>query len=598
MERGQVPEAGTAGMTAVIFGAVAWGSTGIFVEEIRLDALPITFYRLWLGVVLLGTLLLVRRRRVSLAVVSRSVVAGLFLAADIALFFAALKLTSVAVATVIGALQPALVLLVAGRMFGERVGWRVVLWTVVSIAGIAAVAVGPGVPHGAHLAGDALAVGSLLAFTGYWLVSKRVIGGSADSDRYTFGVMLVAAVAMTPVVLLSRQPLAPVSRTDWFWLALLALVPGTGHLLFNFAHRHVDVSVSSVVSAGNPVVASALALLVLGEPLDAVQIAGGIVAVLAIAAVAHQASGRKLTWRPGATRLRERAPRARSRGERIPEDTPVECRSSLRAYVRMRQRLDDCEFVAGAYENLAADYDWMYGDEALADGRGINLPATARLLDRVSRDSVILDAACGTGVDAAALARRGFTVGAADASAAMCKRAATRFRRERLPVKTLHCQWADLPAATSERFDVVLCIGNSLVHAAGREAMVEALTGLRRMARPGGHVVIDSRNWEKLHAERKIVQFADRVITRDGRRCVGLYAWEIPDRLDEEHIAHLVFAFENGDQIEPIEHQLRFRPFTVGELRQRLELAGLAEVDSDFDASRDRYAIVTAAAQR
>jgi len=72
---------------------------------------------------------------------------------------------------------------------------------------------------------------------------------------------------------------------------LLALVPGTGHLLFNFAHRFVDVSVSSVVSAGNPIIASLLALLVLGEPLDAVQVAGGIVAVLAIAAVAYQAAG-------------------------------------------------------------------------------------------------------------------------------------------------------------------------------------------------------------------------------------------------------------------------------------------------------------------
>lgn len=141
----------------------------------------------------------------------------------------------------------------AGRLFGERVGWRVVIWTVVSIGGIAAVAVGPGVPHGEHLTGDALAVGSLLAFTGYWLASKRAIGGSADSDHYTFGVMLVAAVAMTPITLLGGEHLTPVSSADWFWLALLALVPGLGHLLFNFAHRFVDVPVSSVVSAGNPV---------------------------------------------------------------------------------------------------------------------------------------------------------------------------------------------------------------------------------------------------------------------------------------------------------------------------------------------------------
>jgi SAM-dependent methyltransferase len=248
--------------------------------------------------------------------------------------------------------------------------------------------------------------------------------------------------------------------------------------------------------------------------------------------------------------------------------------------------------VARAYEMLAADYDWMFDDDALVNGRAINHPATARLLQRINRTSLVLDAACGTGVDAAALARRGFTVWAADGSDGMVEGAAARFQRERLAIPLVCSTWADLPAATGERFDVVLCIGNSLVHAVGRDAMVQALTGLRRMARPGGHVVIDSRNWEKLHAERQIVQVADRVVTRGGRRCVVLYAWEIPERLDGEHIAHMVFVFENGDRVDAHEHKITFRPFTISELRERLELAGLREVDTDFDASRDRYAVV------
>jgi SAM-dependent methyltransferase len=252
--------------------------------------------------------------------------------------------------------------------------------------------------------------------------------------------------------------------------------------------------------------------------------------------------------------------------------------------------------MAGAYEMLAADYDWMFDDDALVNGRAINLPATARLLQRISRTSLVLDAACGTGVDAAVLARRGFTVWAADGSDAMAEAAAAWFRRERLAIPLLRSRWADLPAATGERFDVVLCVGNSLVHAAGRDAMVQALTGLRRMARPGGYVVIDSRNWEKLHAERQIVQVADRVVTRGGRRCLVLYAWEIPDRLGDEHIAHLVFVFESDGQIEAHEHQITFRPFTISELRERLQLAGLREVDTDFDAALDRYAVVTVTA--
>ena len=257
--------------------------------------------------------------------------------------------------------------------------------------------------------------------------------------------------------------------------------------------------------------------------------------------------------------------------------------------------LADYGLVAGAYEELAADYDWMVGDDALSNGRAINLPATARLLRQISPTSRVLDAACGTGVDSAALARRGFTVWAADGSEGMVAAAAARFQREHLAIPLLHSNWADLPAATGERFDAVLCVGNSLVHAAGRDAMVRALTGLRQMARPGGHVVVDSRNWEKLHADRRIVQVANRVVARGGRRCLTLYAWEIPDRLGDEHIAHLVFVFDNDGQAEPHEYPIAFRPFTIGDLRERLELAGLREVDTDYDGSRDRYAVVSVA---
>jgi glycine/sarcosine N-methyltransferase len=252
--------------------------------------------------------------------------------------------------------------------------------------------------------------------------------------------------------------------------------------------------------------------------------------------------------------------------------------------------------MTGAYEALAADYDWLFGEEVLTSGGAINQPATARLLERTGPPAAVLDAACGTGIDAAVLARRGFTVWAADGSEAMAGAAAARFQRERLAIPLMHCRWADLPAATGERFDVVLCIGNALVHAAGRDAMVQALTGLRRMARPGGHVVVDSRNWEKLHAERRIVQVADRAVTREGRQCVVCYAWEIPDRLDGEHIAHLVFVFDDRGQLEVHEHPITFRPFTLSELRARLQLAGLREVDTDFDASSDRYAVVAATA--
>ena len=87
------------------------------------------------------------------------------------------------------------------------------------------------------------------------------------------------------------------------------------------------------------------------------------------------------------------------------------------------------------------------------------------------------------------------------------------------------------------------------------------------------------------------------MLTRDGRRCLSFYAWEIPERLHDEHVAHIVLVFEDGDRAETHEYPVPFRPFTVAELRDRLELAGLREVDTDFDDSRDQYGVIAEASR-
>jgi hypothetical protein len=50
--------------------------------------------------------------------------------------------------------------------------------------------------------------------------------------------------------------------------------------------------------------------------------------------------------------------------------------------------------------------------------------------------------------------------------------------------------------------------------------------------------------------------------------------------------------FEDGDRIEPHEYRLSFRPFTLGELRERLELAGLREASTDYGEAMDRYTVI------
>ena len=45
--------------------------------------------------------------------------------------------------------------------------------------------------------------------------------------------------------------------------------------------------------------------------------------------------------------------------------------------------------MADSYLTLAADYDWLFGDDVLTGGEAISSPATARLLQRTGRGSAV-----------------------------------------------------------------------------------------------------------------------------------------------------------------------------------------------------------------
>jgi drug/metabolite transporter (DMT)-like permease len=143
------------------------------------------------------------------------------------------------------------------------------------------------VPNGHHLTGNLLAAGSMLAWAGYWLASKHA-REHVEALGFTATVTVAAAVAVTPVLFIAGQTPAHVKAGAWIWFVLLAVVPGSGHLLLNWAHRFVDVSLSSVIVAANPIVAVIGAVALLHQHIGAIQVVFGAVALLAIALVVWQ----------------------------------------------------------------------------------------------------------------------------------------------------------------------------------------------------------------------------------------------------------------------------------------------------------------------
>jgi drug/metabolite transporter (DMT)-like permease len=280
------PAAGGRAGVAVSVAVLAWGCGNVLVKLVSFDGVVLSLYRLWIGFFLMAGLMRLAGRPVTMRAVRQALPGGLLFGVNVAMFFSALKLTSVADATLISALQPALVFTVAGPWFGEHVRPHELLWSAVALAGVAVVVLASaGTPEWSPL-GDALALGAVVTFTGYFLVSKR-LRATLGAVEYVAAMQLSAAIVVTPVALVATaghpgggHPL------DWLWLMLIVCVSGVGgHLLVNWAHRYVDVSVSSLMMLGVPVVGAVAAWVVLGESLGPLQVVGGLITLAALAAV-------------------------------------------------------------------------------------------------------------------------------------------------------------------------------------------------------------------------------------------------------------------------------------------------------------------------
>lgn len=278
----------TAALFAVAVAVLTWGCSNVVIKAIPTGGIVASFYRLWFSVPLLWLLPLLRRplrERLTRDWLYASLVGGGLFALHQVTYFTSLKLTTVADVTLIGALQPPLVLLVAGRMFGEVVPRRAVAWSVIAVAGTALVVLGAAGRPGWSLRGDVVAVGNLLAFTAYFLASKR-IRARAGAIEYLIGMTTVAAVIMLAIALASGQDLGSPRGWEWAVLLGLALFPGTlGHFLTNWALPHTSAFVVSIMFLAVPVLACLGAALFLGETLNAPQLAGAAIVLISVGAV-------------------------------------------------------------------------------------------------------------------------------------------------------------------------------------------------------------------------------------------------------------------------------------------------------------------------
>jgi SAM-dependent methyltransferase len=253
------------------------------------------------------------------------------------------------------------------------------------------------------------------------------------------------------------------------------------------------------------------------------------------------------------------------------------------------------------YVELAHDYEWLFPDEAIGSAAmvGATSPGSRDILEGIlktlPRGARVLDCACGIGADATALARRGYNVTASDGSASMVAEARRRSRQFGVEVKITQSTWQELPENIPGPFELVLCLGNAMVHAETRSNMLSSLEGIKKVLIPGGALMVDSRNWELLYWSRPRIVTGRRVIERDGIRCLSLYIWTIPEDFSEPCRAEIVLLFEGTNSaITHSRYAIDFTPFRHVDLVDAIKSAGLTVVGDSYQADSPFYAVTAA----
>lgn len=145
-------------------------------------------------------------------------------------------------------------------------------------------------------------------------------------------------------------------------------------------------------------------------------------------------------------------------------------------------------------QDFAAKWDDLIDWDRRAEGEGDFFIRT--LADRgVNR---VLDVAAGTGFHSVRLLEAGFDVVSADGSPAMLATAFENARQRGHILKTVHVDWRFLNRDVTDRFDAVVCLGNSFTHLFDEPSRRKVLAEYYCVLNHDGVLVIDQRNYDAI----------------------------------------------------------------------------------------------------
>lgn len=230
------------------------------------------------------------------------------------------------------------------------------------------------------------------------------------------------------------------------------------------------------------------------------------------------------------------------------------------------------------YQSFSSDYDrFVNWQERLFYEMPFIEEQIALLQRQAGAPLDILDTACGTGMHAVTLAKGGHRVSAADLFPQMVEIGEHNARKAEVQVRFAAAGLGDMAATFgAAKFDLLLCLGNSLPHLTSQQDLTRALRDFAAVLRLGGMALIQNRNFDLVMRQQQ--RWMEPQAHREGEKewvFQRFYDFQ-SDGLIQFNIVTLKRERESAWQASVASTILR--PQLHTELEQGLERAGFRDI--------------------
>lgn len=208
--------------------------------------------------------------------------AGVYLAADVAVWHYSIQMTTVANSTLLANVAPVFVVLAGWILFGTRVTGTYMIGLAAAMTGVFILSRASLSLSEEHFIGDLLGVLTAVFYAAYQMSVERLRKRFSTVTIMKYAIP-VSALIMLPVALASGDDLLPVTLAGWGFLIALAAGPQVfGQGLIAWALAHLPVAFASVSLLVQPVTAALVAWVLFGEQIGAQQAVGGVIVLAGI----------------------------------------------------------------------------------------------------------------------------------------------------------------------------------------------------------------------------------------------------------------------------------------------------------------------------